>query len=51
MAVRIYSCQNQGLKAHLIETEVDILPGLSAFSIVGLGIRQSRRPKSEYDQQ
>lgn len=37
MAVKIFSCINQGLEGRLIEVEVDILQGLSAFTIVGLG--------------
>lgn len=37
MAVKIFSCLTQGLEGRLIEVEVDILQGLSAFSIVGLG--------------
>ena len=37
MAIKVYSCLIQGLKATLVEVEADILQGLSAFSIVGLG--------------
>lgn len=37
MAIKIFSCINQGLEGKLIEVEADILQGLSAFSIVGLG--------------
>ena len=37
MATKILSCQNRGLEGNLVEVEVDILQGLPAFSIVGLG--------------
>jgi magnesium chelatase family protein len=37
MAVKIFSSLIQGLEAKLIEVEVDILQGMPAFSIVGLG--------------
>jgi magnesium chelatase family protein len=37
MPVKAYSCLVKGLQAHLIEVEADILPGLAAFTIVGLG--------------
>lgn len=37
MPVKTYSCLVKGLNAHLIEVEADILPGLAAFTIVGLG--------------
>jgi magnesium chelatase family protein len=37
MPVKTYSCLVKGLQAHLIEVEADILPGLAAFTIVGLG--------------
>lgn len=37
MAVKVYSCLVQGLKGTPVEVEADILQGLSAFSIVGLG--------------
>ncbi len=37
MAVKVYSCLNFGLEGRLIEVEADIINGLSAFSIVGLG--------------
>lgn len=37
MAIKIFSCQAQGLTGKLIEVEVDIIQGLSAFTIVGLG--------------
>ncbi|MBU1954373.1 magnesium chelatase, partial [Patescibacteria group bacterium] len=37
MATKILSCQTRGLEGNLIEVEVDILQGLPAFSIVGLG--------------
>ncbi|MFA5829350.1 MAG: YifB family Mg chelatase-like AAA ATPase [Candidatus Gracilibacteria bacterium] len=37
MAIKIFSCINQGLEGKLVEVEADILQGLSAFSIVGLG--------------
>ncbi len=37
MAVKVFSCLPQGLKGQRIEVEVDILQGLPAFSIVGLG--------------
>lgn len=37
MAIKIFSCLAHGMQGHLVEVEVDILQGLSAFSIVGLG--------------
>lgn len=37
MATKIFSCFVDGLEAHLIEVEVDILQGLPGLSIVGLG--------------
>lgn len=37
MATTIFSCQNIGIQGKPVEVEVDILQGLSAFSIVGLG--------------
>ena len=37
MAVKTYSCLNLGLSTFLVEVEADILQGLSAFNIVGLG--------------
>ncbi len=37
MAAKIFSCMAHGLQGHLVEVEADILQGLSAFSIVGLG--------------
>lgn len=37
MAVKVFSCLVQGLEGKLIEVEADILQGLPAFSIVGLG--------------
>lgn len=37
MATTIFSCQNTGIQGRLVEVEVDILQGMSAFSIVGLG--------------
>ncbi|MFC1749424.1 YifB family Mg chelatase-like AAA ATPase, partial [Pseudomonadota bacterium] len=37
MSVKIYSCLAQGLGGSIVEVEIDILRGLSAFSIVGLG--------------
>lgn len=37
MAKKIFSCQNQGIQGKHVEVEVDILQGLSQFSIVGLG--------------
>lgn len=37
MPVKIFSCVTHGLEGKLIEVEADILQGLSAFSIVGLG--------------
>jgi len=37
MAVKVFSCLIKGLQGTLIEVEADILQGLSAFSIVGLG--------------
>lgn len=37
MPVKIFSCVTQGLEGKLVEVEADILSGLSAFSIVGLG--------------
>lgn len=37
MSAKIFSCLVQGLEAKLIEVEVDILQGMPAFSIVGLG--------------
>lgn len=37
MAVKIFTCFAQGLQGHLVEVEADIIRGLSAFTIVGLG--------------
>ena len=37
MPSKIFSAALNGLSAHLIEVETDILPGLPAFNIVGLG--------------
>ncbi len=37
MAVKFFSCLVQGLEAKLVEVETDILRGMPAFSIVGLG--------------
>ncbi|MEK7673497.1 MAG: YifB family Mg chelatase-like AAA ATPase [Patescibacteria group bacterium] len=37
MAVKIFSCSFTGLKAHLVEVEADISPGMPIFNIVGLG--------------
>lgn len=37
MPVKVYSCLVQGLQGRLVEVEADILQGLSAFTIVGLG--------------
>jgi len=37
MAIKVFSCLVQGLQGKLIEVEADILQGLSAFNIVGLG--------------
>lgn len=37
MPVKIHSCLVQGIQGHLVEVEADILNGLSAFTIVGLG--------------
>lgn len=37
MSVKIFSCLALGLAGSLVEVEADILQGLSAFSIVGLG--------------
>jgi len=37
MATKIFSCFTQGLEGHLVEVEADIIKGLSAFTIVGLG--------------
>lgn len=37
MAVKIFSCLPLGLEGRLVEVEVDIVRGLSAFNIVGLG--------------
>jgi magnesium chelatase family protein len=37
MAIKVLSCLAHGMDGHLVEVEVDILQGLSAFSIVGLG--------------
>ncbi len=37
MAIKIFSCLSQGIEGKLVEVEVDILQGLPAFSIVGLG--------------
>lgn len=37
MATTIFSCQTTGIQGELVEVEVDILQGISIFSIVGLG--------------
>lgn len=37
MPVKVFSCLVQGLESLLVEVEADILQGLSAFTIVGLG--------------
>ncbi len=37
MPVKVYSCLVQGIQGRLVEVEADILQGLSAFTIVGLG--------------
>lgn len=37
MAVKVFSCLPIGLEGRLVEVEVDIVRGLSAFNIVGLG--------------
>jgi magnesium chelatase family protein len=37
MSVKLFSCQPCGLEGRLVEVEADILQGLSAFTIVGLG--------------
>lgn len=36
MAVKVYSAQAVGLKANIIEVEVDLAQGLHSFSVVGL---------------
>lgn len=36
MAVRVYSAQVVGLKANIVEVEVDLSQGLHSFSVVGL---------------
>ncbi|MFA4890172.1 MAG: YifB family Mg chelatase-like AAA ATPase [Candidatus Paceibacterota bacterium] len=36
MAVKVYSAQVTGLKANIIEVEVDLMQGLHSFSVVGL---------------
>jgi magnesium chelatase family protein len=40
MAVKIYSAQIGGLKAHPVTIEVDITPGLHIFAIVGLADKE-----------
>jgi magnesium chelatase family protein len=37
MPVKVYSCLVYGVQGQLVEVEADILSGLSAFTIVGLG--------------
>lgn len=37
MPVKVYSCLVHGVEGQLVEVEADILTGLSAFTIVGLG--------------
>ena len=37
MAIKVLSCMVIGLEGKIVEVEVDILQGLSAFNIVGLG--------------
>lgn len=37
MPFKVHSCLVQGIQGHLVEVEADILNGLSAFTIVGLG--------------
>lgn len=37
MSVKVFSCMTMGLVGKVVEVEADILNGMSAFSIVGLG--------------
>lgn len=45
MTSKIYSCVLQGIEAHGVEIEVDILRGLSRFTVVGLGDKAVQESK------
>jgi magnesium chelatase family protein len=45
MPVKVFSCFIQGIDGHLLEVEADILSGLSAFTIVGLGDQSVQESK------
>ena len=45
MLAKVYSCAVNGLEGVLVEVEVDISPGMPAFTVVGLGdtaVQESR---------
>lgn len=45
MPVKVFSCFIQGIDGQLLEVEADILAGLSAFTIVGLGDQSVQESK------
>ncbi len=45
MPVQVHSCLIQGIEGKLLEIEADILSGLSAFTIVGLGDQSVQESK------
>lgn len=45
MSVQVHSCLIQGIEGKLLEIEADILSGLSAFTIVGLGDQSVQESK------
>lgn len=45
MPVKVFSCFIQGIEGKLLEVEADILSGLSAFTIVGLGDQSVQESK------
>jgi magnesium chelatase family protein len=45
MPVKVFSCLIQGIEGKLLEVEADILRGLSAFTIVGLGDQSVQESK------
>ncbi len=48
MPVKVFSCLTQGLDGKLVEVEVDILQGLSSFSIVVLATPLCRKLKNAF---
>jgi len=45
MPVKVFSCLIQGIEGKLVEVEADILRGMSAFTIVGLGDQSVQESK------